>query len=148
MQIELKNILLKGTDTEDFSFSYSAPNSLVDIPFVEFNGDVKVDGYLTIISKHEVRVVANITYSLKGNCSRCGDNAETVIETDIDEQFCDAEIEDCYTFSKGVVDITKSVNDKIVMSMPMQVLCSTECKGLCPICNHNLNQGDCSCKNL
>ena len=33
----------------------------------------------------------------------------------------------------------------IVMSLPTKLLCKDSCKGLCPICGKNLNDGDCGC---
>ncbi len=33
----------------------------------------------------------------------------------------------------------------IVMSLPTKVLCNDSCRGLCPDCGKNLNEGDCGC---
>ncbi len=33
----------------------------------------------------------------------------------------------------------------IVMSLPTKHLCSESCKGLCPTCGKNLNEGQCDC---
>ena len=33
-----------------------------------------------------------------------------------------------------------------IMDMDMKVLCSEECKGLCPVCGKNLNLGPCGCR--
>lgn len=33
----------------------------------------------------------------------------------------------------------------IVMSLPTKLLCKEDCKGLCPICGKDLNDGDCGC---
>ena len=33
----------------------------------------------------------------------------------------------------------------IVMNLPTKVLCKEDCKGLCPTCGKNLNEGDCGC---
>ena len=35
---------------------------------------------------------------------------------------------------------------QIVFELPMQPLCSENCKGLCPKCGADLNLGDCGCK--
>lgn len=34
---------------------------------------------------------------------------------------------------------------QIALELPMQPLCNTECKGLCPKCGADLNLGDCGC---
>ena len=35
----------------------------------------------------------------------------------------------------------------IVMSLPTKFLCKENCKGLCPECGKNLNEGGCNCTN-
>ncbi len=44
-----------------------------------------------------------------------------------------------------VLDLTEGVRQYRVMAEPMQLLCSTDCLGLCPRCGYNLNQGPCGC---
>ena len=34
----------------------------------------------------------------------------------------------------------------IVMSLPTKLLCKETCKGLCPTCGKDLNDGDCGCR--
>lgn len=43
------------------------------------------------------------------------------------------------------LDVDRLVFDEILMRLPMKVLCRSDCKGLCPVCGHNLNEGDCGC---
>lgn len=38
------------------------------------------------------------------------------------------------------------INEQIVLAQPMKHLCSENCKGLCPHCGANLNEGTCQCK--
>ncbi|MCR5485868.1 MAG: DUF177 domain-containing protein [Clostridiales bacterium] len=38
------------------------------------------------------------------------------------------------------------IRDDIFLSMPSKFLCREDCKGLCPSCGKNLNEGPCSCK--
>ena len=44
------------------------------------------------------------------------------------------------------IDLTEAVRDTLILSEPMQVLCRPDCKGLCPQCGADLNQGDCGCR--
>lgn len=48
---------------------------------------------------------------------------------------------------KGQValDVTDDIRQEILLTYPVQFLCSEECKGLCVRCGKNLNQGDCEC---
>lgn len=43
------------------------------------------------------------------------------------------------------LDLWEEVRSAILLSTPMQPLCSPECKGLCPGCGANLNDGRCTC---
>ncbi|MEI8349742.1 MAG: DUF177 domain-containing protein [Candidatus Omnitrophota bacterium] len=43
------------------------------------------------------------------------------------------------------LEIDKDIREEILLNFPMKVLCSTECKGLCPGCKVNLNFEQCRC---
>lgn len=43
------------------------------------------------------------------------------------------------------LDIDRLVYDQMQMNWPEKVLCRVDCKGLCPVCGHDLNDGDCGC---
>ena len=34
----------------------------------------------------------------------------------------------------------------ILTGLPMKILCRDDCKGLCPICGRDLNEGGCECR--
>ena len=37
------------------------------------------------------------------------------------------------------------VRDILLASQSLSNLCKPDCKGLCPVCGHDLNEGDCGC---
>ncbi len=41
------------------------------------------------------------------------------------------------------IDCDILVFDEILVNWPTKVLCRNDCKGLCPVCGRNLNDGDC-----
>jgi DUF177 domain-containing protein len=43
------------------------------------------------------------------------------------------------------IDIRNDVRDYAMLSVPMKKLCTKDCKGLCPKCGKNLNEGKCNC---
>lgn len=49
-------------------------------------------------------------------------------------------------FSGDRIDITEDVRDTLLLALPMKPLCRQDCKGLCPHCGKNLNEGPCGCK--
>ena len=43
-------------------------------------------------------------------------------------------------------DLDELVREDIILSLPARFVCRDDCKGLCPQCGKNLNEGSCSCK--
>ncbi|MGB9682274.1 MAG: YceD family protein [bacterium] len=50
-----------------------------------------------------------------------------------------------FTIENNTIDISSSVRENIIINLPIKPLCRPDCKGLCPVCGKNLNEGDCSC---
>ena len=44
-----------------------------------------------------------------------------------------------------ILDMTEVVRQNILLAMPSHPLCHADCKGLCPECGQNLNEGTCDC---
>jgi uncharacterized protein len=44
------------------------------------------------------------------------------------------------------IDLSEDVRDYALLALPMKKLCSENCKGLCPKCGKNLNDGPCECR--
>lgn len=47
---------------------------------------------------------------------------------------------------EGYIDLTPIVREEGILALPIQPLCSATCKGLCPECGQNLNEGTCDCE--
>lgn len=45
----------------------------------------------------------------------------------------------------GTLELDELASADISLELPTKVLCSEECKGLCPKCGKNLNEGSCAC---
>lgn len=43
------------------------------------------------------------------------------------------------------INLTDAVQEQIVLALPFRNLCGETCKGLCPHCGTNLNNGTCDC---
>jgi uncharacterized protein len=46
---------------------------------------------------------------------------------------------------KPILNLDELIRHHLITNLPIQVLCQQECRGLCPRCGANLNQGDCDC---
>ena len=118
-----------------------------DIPdVVEFVEPVRIEGTL----KNEDGVFtldAEGRTALLLSCARCLAPVRKEICFDIKERFAHTgrEIEETETFTGDQIDLADFVKRGIVGALPMKVLCREDCKGLCPVCGRDLNQGDCGC---
>jgi uncharacterized protein len=45
-----------------------------------------------------------------------------------------------------ILDLTEVVRQDLWLNLPTSPACQPDCKGLCPHCGQNLNQGSCGCK--
>lgn len=90
-----------------------------------------------------------------GTCDRCLEEAPFDIAGEIQEYYLfeapededDESCEDDFELvgEDRMVDLSEPINDAVVMDTPFVVLCRPDCKGLCPTCGANLNEGDCGC---
>jgi uncharacterized protein len=78
---------------------------------------------------------------LEGPCMRCLEAAERVISVDareVDQPGGGDELTSPYV-SGEVLDVAAWTRDALSLSAPDQVLCRSDCAGLCAVCGANLN---------
>ena len=92
-----------------------------------------------------------------GTCDRCLEDAEFDIASEVDEYFLfeapaeedlsddEDEVDFSLVGEDHTIDLAEPIMAAIVMETPFVVLCREDCKGLCPHCGANLNEGDCGC---
>lgn len=44
------------------------------------------------------------------------------------------------------IDLDHLIGEQVVLAQPMQSLCVPDCRGLCPRCGQDLNEGPCACQ--
>ena len=55
--------------------------------------------------------------------------------------------QDALTVGEDVhIDLAPLVRENMLLSKPMRILCRPDCKGLCPNCGQNWNEGPCDCR--
>jgi uncharacterized protein len=106
-----------------------------------------------------VRVVGNISSSIRIECSRCLEEMILSVEEPIDvlyrppidspepdeeSELGEDDLE--VSFYRGeTINLEDMVREQIELALPMSRLCREDCRGLCPHCGTNLNNADCSC---
>ncbi len=95
---------------------------------------VEVDAFITCMDQ-ELVVQAEIRSPVVMTCGRCLEEFPQAIAA--------KGIYNYRVVPTDVIDITDDVRQEIVLAYPMIPLCRQDCKGLCPQCGQNLNQGIC-----
>ena len=109
---------------------------------------VKVElNLMAQFQKPNVWVSGEIVCHIDGFCDRCLTKVRDAIAIDFDQIFYkdSSDDEDAYVYTDSKLDITKAISDEIALGLPTNLLCSPDCKGLCPKCGANLNEQQCNC---
>lgn len=101
-----------------------------------------------------VALVLNVRFSFFTRCDRCcAELVEpmtvpiknvVVVETE-GQPTGSGENDEIIGIRDGVLELDPLVLQSILLALPMKHLCSEDCRGLCPVCGKNLNEGDCGC---
>lgn len=145
MFVDISEILM----IKDGSMPFDVSESFDDVGFMpdvnKFLSPVRVKGTVTNI-KGDFHVLGNGTVCMQMSCSRCLKPVDVNVEFCVDEIFSNTgKEEDAETFTGNTIELSSVVKKCILFSLPMKVVCDEDCKGLCPVCGKDLNEGDCGC---
>jgi uncharacterized protein len=91
--------------------------------------------------------------SLTGPCWRCLEPARVGLSADVRDFAAfgregaagfDEDL-DCEYLAGDALDVGAMARDALVDLIPAMILCRDDCRGLCPTCGANLNDGACDC---
>ena len=145
MIIDINKLKQQGKTEEAFTLYFTPDRNLLDIPNAIIDGEVRVDVNVSVTGR-EAYAEGKATFTVKGECSRCLEEASVQAVVSFDAQFGmthDAE----YFIKAGQIDLTASVEQAIIMDAPLVIYCKEDCKGVCFNCGANLNKSKCNCKN-
>ena len=148
MILDLKKVF-QG-DGESCSFNYRLDMSTDDIdgyhPFVSpvtVKGTVKGQNGFALLN-------AKASFDFSMPCNRCMVQTNKKYNYDFSHTLVlSLENEDDDKYIKVTdykLDLDGLIRADILLELPSKFLCSGNCKGLCPICGKNLNNGTCSCE--
>ena len=86
-------------------------------------------------------------------CDRCLELVRVPMEFDIDRILdlretgdgCEEELEEQPYLNGYHLEVDQFVCNELILNLPMKVLCSSACKGICNRCGTNLNHENCGC---
>ena len=86
---------------------------------------------------------------LDTQCSRClkplALELEVPVETLLAEELEDEESDEIVLLENGQADLDELFTTACVLALDAKHLCKEDCKGLCPTCGKDLNEGPCGC---
>ena len=142
----------RAGEMKEYELDITAPER-IGVPLIAVpEGDIiEVDARLESVAEG-VLVTAEIYAVAKGECIRCLDPVEMVVEKTVrelyryeptndrgrkkrkDDEDIDLEAEDELQMEGEVADLELPIIDAIILDLPVNPLCSEECEGLCQEC--------------
>jgi len=109
-------------------------------------------------SDDEVRIQGQYSVEMASPCDRCLKSARFPLESRFDLYYRpmsviareeevevdDAEVEMSF-YEGGGIELEEVVKEQVLLALPMQRVCSEDCKGICPMCGGNRNDAACNC---
>ena len=106
----------------------------------------------------EIHVCGHLGTNLAASCDRCLGPVVIPVEGDFDlfyrpistiaraeeVELPQDELEVGF-FSGNGIEFDDVVTEQVILSVPMKLICKTDCRGLCPVCGSNLNVENCGC---
>lgn len=151
MLLNLKTIASNAPYAEDVQeFSHELDLSAVRLWGERpFSRPVSVSGCITRRSEvYAIRYAADFEIRMK--CSRClapvtqtyhREFSHTILEREQDEDLAGEFV----TAPNGELDLDELVTADLLFELSGVPLCDESCRGLCPKCGKNLNEGGCGC---
>ena len=128
MRIDIRKLNAQKKYSGSMEFEYSAPETLIEIPFVKFASPVKIIFDYDLYEDDSLEIRGTVAYKLEGQCSRCLKPASVEVEGGIDAYFEARKDYEDYGYTNGVVDLTKAVEDAVMACMPFSVSCGDDCE--------------------
>lgn len=148
MILDLKKIFAEKTGTVSFEYDMDMSSTEVDSvhPFVS---PVKVQGSVTAKDGF-ASLTAETSFDFSVPCDRCAKQidrhlsysfAHTLVrslENEDDDRFIEVRDEQ--------LNLDELMREDILLELPSKFLCREDCRGICPKCGKNLNDGPCGCE--
>lgn len=147
MLLNLRDVLASDKLAVEFDYTMdlSGEELYAEHPFRQ---PVRVQG--SLVDKSGVfYLTAHVQAPVDTHCARCGAPVSYVKELELSlavvRSAGEEAAEDVYEVEGDSFELDEIIREQLILNLEMTVLCREDCKGLCPKCGHNLNQGDCGC---
>ena len=107
----------------------------------------------------QIRVAGDLETKMEMVCARCLEPVIELVHKDFDlfyqplrngtrheeERLKDDDTEIGFFEGEGLF-LADVLKEQVLLSLPMKVICQSDCRGLCPTCGANLNHEECRCE--
>jgi uncharacterized protein len=134
MKIDINRIPVEGLTLEEKVNPWTLD---LDTEIVKFSEPIKIKADISKIT-NAVTVQMRLSGSMCLNCSRCLSEFKIDLKKNLKLNYQANKLE-------PIIDLDQDIKEEIILDYPLKPLCKPDCKGLCPKCGKNLNEGGCSC---
>lgn len=136
----------------------------VEEPLGELDPDLipvaPIEGHVKLVRTHDgVLLTGELETVLEINCSRCLEAFDLPVEIEIEEEYkskvdlrtgatlpvTDEDEAATLIDDHHIIDLSEVVRQNLLVALPITAVCREGCKGLCPNCGQNWNEGSCDC---
>lgn len=146
MLLDVKSLF--SGEAREIPFSYE-----LDLSETRMNGGrpfvtpVAAEGR-AFCSAGSVQVEVSVSFDFQAPCDRCAvlTRRRYVYQfSHVLAASLEQEEDDYIPVEDYKLDLDELLRSDILLELPYKFLCREECKGLCPSCGKNLNEGPCGC---
>jgi uncharacterized protein len=170
VKFEIKPLLTEPGSLMDISFGPEQELNIDDYEAYHFTSPLSFKGDLLSEDSGILILEGRLSIDYEAECVRCLAPIKDTFECDVREyiypldykthmqdlwDLSDEEAEDLpdpemdpdeFLFHDGSrVDLTKALEDLLILNLPISPYCSDDCPGLCPVCGRRKDDPNCHC---
>lgn len=108
---------------------------------------------LSYVSENRAKVCGKAEVVLDMQCDRCLKPVSNKVILDFEREISPRMDENSQIDEEDDLDLMEGyslnteilIYNELLMNQPEKVLCKDDCKGICMVCGHDLNDGECGC---
>ena len=141
-RINLHELPRRAGEMREYDLSFPAPEP-IGIPLLEIRREEPIEIHFRAESVDDgVLITGEVQSRASGECGRC----LAAIDQEIDQKFQELFLyesrasdqneddDELFVLDGDVADIETAIRDAVILSMPINPLCSQDCEGLCSTC--------------
>lgn len=156
MKLDLRPLLAGDkllTFDYELSLDLSPAGPMSFLYGVRFPSPMKVKGEITNTAGY-MRMTLTLSVDYEAECARCLSPLsgrfslsleKTVAPRELLGDLTEDRLDDYAIIEDGFLDMDEQLCEQLEMEFPARFLCREDCRGLCPKCGRNLNEGACGC---